>query len=54
VGYATCAQLAAASNSGCHLQIQAGLRRDGQMLPAVHVMEVINASIQGDAPERFI
>jgi glycolate oxidase iron-sulfur subunit len=48
------AQLLVTANPGCHLQIQASLRRAGRTIPAAHVMEVVDASIQGDAPERFV
>jgi glycolate oxidase iron-sulfur subunit len=34
-------------NPGCHLQIQAALRRMGVGMPAVHVMELVDASIRG-------
>ncbi|HLJ69289.1 MAG TPA: heterodisulfide reductase-related iron-sulfur binding cluster [Chloroflexota bacterium] len=41
------AQLLVTGNPGCHLQIQAALRRLHRPLPAAHVMEVIDASIRG-------
>lgn len=42
------ADLLVTANPGCHLQIQAALRRSGSTLPAAHVMEVLDASIRGD------
>ena len=41
------AQVLVTGNPGCHLQIQAALRRVGVAMPAVHVMELIDASIRG-------
>jgi glycolate oxidase iron-sulfur subunit len=48
------AQLLVTANPGCHLQIQAGLRRMGATLPAAHIMEVIDASIRGLSPEVLV
>jgi glycolate oxidase iron-sulfur subunit len=42
------AQLLVTANPGCHLQIEASLRRMGKSLPAVHVMQAVDASIRGD------
>jgi glycolate oxidase iron-sulfur subunit len=39
--------LLTAGNGGCLLQIQAGLRRLGYPLPAVHPVELVDASIRG-------
>jgi glycolate oxidase iron-sulfur subunit len=41
------AQLLAAGNGGCLLQIQAALRRAGHPLPVVHPVELLDASIRG-------
>jgi glycolate oxidase iron-sulfur subunit len=43
---ATGAQLIASSNPGCLLQLQAGLARAGQHLPAVHMVELLDASMR--------
>ncbi|MGI8826346.1 MAG: glycolate oxidase subunit GlcF [Chloroflexota bacterium] len=41
------ADILVTANPGCHLQIQANLRRMGKEMPASHVVELIDASIQG-------
>jgi glycolate oxidase iron-sulfur subunit len=41
------ADLLATANPGCLLQIQAGIRRTGLDLPAVHPIELVDASIRG-------
>jgi glycolate oxidase iron-sulfur subunit len=41
------ADLLTAGNGGCLLQIQAALRRVGYPLPAVHPVELVDASIRG-------
>jgi glycolate oxidase iron-sulfur subunit len=41
------AELLTASNGGCLLQIQAALRRAGRPLPALHPVELLDASIRG-------
>jgi glycolate oxidase iron-sulfur subunit len=41
------AELLTAGNGGCLLQIQAALRRAGQPLPAVHPVELLDASLRG-------
>jgi glycolate oxidase iron-sulfur subunit len=41
------AQLLVTANPGCHLQIQASLRRVGVTMPAAHVMELVDASVRG-------
>jgi glycolate oxidase iron-sulfur subunit len=41
------ADLLTAGNGGCLLQIQAALRRAGHPLPAVHPVELLDASIRG-------
>jgi len=47
------AQLLVTANPGCHLQIQASLRRLGRRLPAAHVMELVDASIRGTSTETL-
>ncbi len=43
----TGADLVATGNPGCLLQLVAGLRRAGVELPAVHPVELLDASISG-------
>jgi glycolate oxidase iron-sulfur subunit len=40
----------ATSNPGCLLQIKSGLARAGRTLPAVHLIELVDASIRGENP----
>lgn len=47
------ADLLVTANPGCHLQIQASLRRQGHDLPAAHLMELVDASIQGEGVQHF-
>jgi glycolate oxidase iron-sulfur subunit len=47
---ATGAEVIAAANPGCVLQIRAHLREAGRPLPVLHPMEVLDASIQGTLP----
>jgi glycolate oxidase iron-sulfur subunit len=44
---ATDAELVTAGNGGCLLQISAALRRSGHPLPALHPVELLDASIRG-------
>ncbi len=46
----TRADVLATSNPGCLLQIQNGIRRAGKDMPAVHPVELIDASIRGVMP----
>jgi glycolate oxidase iron-sulfur subunit len=46
----TGADVLATGNPGCLLQIKSGLARAGRTLPAVHLIELIDASIRGEAP----
>ncbi len=46
----THADVLATSNPGCLLQIQNGLRRVGVEMPAVHPVELLDASIRGVMP----
>jgi glycolate oxidase iron-sulfur subunit len=48
------AQLLVTANPGCHLQIQASLLRMGMVLPAAHVMQVVDASIRGLPVEALL
>ena len=41
------AELLSAGNGGCLLQVQTALRRSGHPLPAVHPVELVDASIRG-------
>lgn len=43
-----------ASNAGCLLQIRSALRRLGADLPALHPVELIDASIRGVAPAALV
>ncbi|WP_026370329.1 glycolate oxidase subunit GlcF [Kallotenue papyrolyticum] len=47
---ATGADVLATSNPGCLLQIMNGLRRAGSAMPAVHPVELLDASIRGTLP----
>lgn len=47
---ATNADVLATSNPGCLLQISNGLRRAGRSMPAVHPVELLDASINGTIP----
>jgi glycolate oxidase iron-sulfur subunit len=46
----------ASANPGCLLQVTAALRRAGRPLPAVHPVELVDASVRGSNPvsRRFI
>ena len=44
---ATGAQVYASANPGCLVQVSQALRRTGQPLPAVHPIELVDASIRG-------
>ena len=46
----TGADVLATSNPGCLSQIMSGLERAGQTMPAVHLIELIDASIRGETP----
>jgi glycolate oxidase iron-sulfur subunit len=47
---ATGAEVLVSSNPGCLLQIMNGLRRKGQDMPTLHMVELIDASIRGMMP----
>lgn len=50
---ATKAQLVATGNPGCLLQITSSLDRIGQPLPAVHPVELLDASLRGVVPAEL-
>jgi glycolate oxidase iron-sulfur subunit len=49
---ATGAEVIAAANPGCTLQIAAHLERKGRPLELVHPMELLRRSIEGASPRR--
>ncbi len=51
---ATGAEVYAAANPGCLVQVSTYLRRSGQRLPAVHPVELLDASIRGSGRFRVI
>jgi glycolate oxidase iron-sulfur subunit len=50
---ATGAEAVVSSNPGCLLQILSGLERAGKPMPALHMVELIDASIRGVLPEAL-
>jgi glycolate oxidase iron-sulfur subunit len=50
---ATGAAAVVSSNPGCLLQILSGLERAGKPMPALHMVELIDASIRGVLPEAL-
>ncbi len=50
---ATGAQAFASANPGCLVQISAALRRAKQPLPALHPIELVDASIRGVAAGKL-
>jgi glycolate oxidase iron-sulfur subunit len=51
---ATAPDIVATGNPGCVLQLRSGLRAAGSEVPVVHMVEVLDASIRGLAPEGLI
>ncbi len=51
---ATEPQVYASANPGCLVQVSAALRRAGRPLPAVHPIELLDASIQGVTAEQVL
>jgi glycolate oxidase iron-sulfur subunit len=49
----TNAQAIVSSNPGCLLQILSGLERAGKAIPALHMIELIDASIRGTLPDAL-
>lgn len=50
---ATGAQALVSSNPGCLLQIVSGLERAGKPMPALHMVELVDASIRGVLPDAL-
>ena len=46
----TGAQMVVSGNPGCLLQLRGGLQRAGRKMPAVHMIELVDASIRGVPP----
>ncbi len=51
---ATAPDVYASANPGCLLQVSAALRRAGRPLPALHPIELVDASIRGLAPAAVL
>ena len=52
---ATQASAVVSANPGCLLQLMSGLRRRGEkVLPAFHMVELLDASIRGVSPEQLL
>jgi glycolate oxidase iron-sulfur subunit len=51
---ATTPDIVASGNPGCLLQLRSGLRLAGSQIPVVHMVEVVDASIRGLAPEALL
>jgi glycolate oxidase iron-sulfur subunit len=51
---ATGAEVYASANPGCLVQVSRHLRRSGQALPAVHPVELLDASVRGVPRERLL
>ncbi len=49
----TGADILATSNPGCLLQIASALKRAGRQLPAVHMVELVDASMRGVVPAKL-
>jgi len=50
----TRAEAYASANPGCLIQVSAGLRAEGLALPALHPVEVLDASMRGLAVKEFL
>jgi glycolate oxidase iron-sulfur subunit len=50
----TGADILVTANPGCHLQIQASMRRLGRTMAAAHVVEMLDASIQGVEAQELL
>jgi glycolate oxidase iron-sulfur subunit len=44
----------AAANPGCLVQVAAALRRGDRPLPALHPVELVDASVRGVPPEELL
>jgi len=51
---ATGADLLVTANPGCLMQIGAGLRRAGNLMPSAHTVQVLDASLRGGPPGRLV
>lgn len=51
---ATHADVYVSANPGCLIQVSAALRRGGQPLPALHPLELVDASLRGLTPEQVL
>ena len=51
---ATAPDVYASANPGCLIQVSAALRRAGRELPALHPIELVDASIRGLDPETVV
>ena len=52
---ATHAEAVVSANPGCLLQLMSGLRRRNErVLPAFHMVELLDASIRGDSPQNLL
>jgi len=50
----TGADVYASANPGCLIQVSTGLRRAGRALPAVHPVELLDASFRGESCDEFM
>jgi glycolate oxidase iron-sulfur subunit len=48
------ADVVATGNPGCSAQLQSSLSRNGQNIPVVHTIQLVDASIRGIAPKSFL
>jgi len=48
------ADVVATGNPGCSVQLQSSLARNGQRIPVVHTIQLLDASIRGIAPKSFL
>jgi glycolate oxidase iron-sulfur subunit len=51
---ATGAQAYASANPGCLVQVSQALRRAGRPLPALHPIELVDASIRNEGSGRLL
>jgi glycolate oxidase iron-sulfur subunit len=51
---ATAPDVYASANPGCLIQVSAALRRAGRQLPALHPIELVDASIRGVDAEALV
>jgi glycolate oxidase iron-sulfur subunit len=48
------ADVVATANPGCSVQLQSSLARNGQRIPVVHTIQLLDASIRGIAPKSVL